>query len=418
MELREYQEKACQTTVDGFKKTHKQLIVLPTGSGKTFVFWNIIKRMGLKTLVLVNTREIQKHTIETGNKSFSEFTHKVNVCTVQSAMYIKKLNKLKNENYDLIIVDECHHSCAGGYRKIFDYLEIKHKYILGVTATPFRKDGQSVYELFGKPNFTISLDELISLGFLCDLQGYRIKTNCSLTGVRKNKGDFQKNQLESVINTKNRNQLIVNEYIKLANGEKAIVFCVSVKHALEIKNGFLLKGISCEVIHGKMSKMERDLFLLYFKTGRIKILANCQILTEGFDEPSITTLLMARPTCSKTLYVQMIGRGARIFPGKEQCKILEFTDNNFSIFDLSQCYDERKHKLKMKEGETFSHFVKRVKDLPEGHEDTIVEKIDIVPKFTTTDGATPWQIEELTRRGIKIPDQITQTAANYLLSQV
>ena len=417
MKLRDYQERAVSETIKGFNKSNKQLIVLPTGSGKTFVIWNIIKRLGVKAVVFVNTKEILQHTIATGEKHFPELQDRAKVSTIQSAMYTKKLAQLSSEDYELIIVDECHHSAASSYRKILDTLNVKDKRLIGCTATPFRKDGQSIYDLFGQPNFTMTIEELIEMGYLCDLQGYRIMTNCSLAGVRKQKGDFQRNQLESVINTKNRNLLIVNEYLKLAPGEQAIAFCVSVKHAFELREEFLARGVYCEVIHGGMKDTERKGFLKLFERGKIEVLANCQILTEGFDAPYVRTLLMARPTCSKTLYTQMIGRGARTFPGKDHCKVLEFTDNNFSVFDLSQCYDERNHNKKMDEGETFSHFVRRIKDLPEGELDTRVEKINVIPKFFSDEPATLWQINELKRRNIKFPNGISEMSANYLLAQ-
>ncbi len=425
--MRDYQGKACENVIQGFKNAQKQLIVLPTGSGKTFIFWNIIKKMGLKTLILVHTKELLEQGLSTGKKFFPDiyccsFKKRIKGCqvhinTIQSSVYPQNLSALKAENYSLIIVDECHRSGSKSYRKIFDELNVSDKYLLGCTATPFRSDGQSIYEIFGYPEFTMTIQEMIKLGYLCDLEGYRVKTNCSMKGVRKNKGDFQQNQLESVINVKNRNELIVKEYLKTSPNEKAIVFCISVNHANEIRNEFLARGIACQAVHGNMPDKERERYLKDFREGYIKILANCQLLTEGYDEPSITTLLMARPTCSRTLYIQMIGRGSRLFPTKKICKIIEFTDNTFEAFDLASCLESNKRNLPMEEGERFSDFYTRIEEMPEGSQETISLKETIIPSFMIARAATSWQIKELQRRGVKFIEPLMESTANFLLSK-
>ncbi len=344
--LRPYQIKAIDSICDGFNKDKKQLCVLPTGSGKTVIFSNIIKKLKCKTLIIAHTKELIEQISKTLSiecdgithqiyKSRGKYESEVIICSIQSAIRKGSLKNLKNQEFDLLVIDECHRSCSKSYRKIIDYLGFNNKKLLGVTATPFRTDSQSVYEIFGFPTFSMSIINMIEEGFIVDFSGYRIKTNISIHGIRKSKGDFISSKLDSIINVKNRNQIIINEYAKLASGEKTIAFCVSIKHAQDLKKEFLLRGISCENIDGKMSFFKRKNILERFKNGDIKVITNCNLLTEGFDEPSVSCLLMCRPTISKSLYIQMIGRGSRLYPDKNLCKVIEFTDNDFDVCNIA-----------------------------------------------------------------------------------
>lgn len=414
IELRPYQIKAIEDAVFELKTSKKHLVVLPTGSGKTIVLAEIIKILNKKTLVIAHSREILsqiKKSIKTMNVNVD-----VIVKSIQSfnSNYISKFE----ENIELVLIDECHRSCAKSYKKIIDYFcKGRGALLCGFTATPFRTDGQSIYEIFGFPDNKISLLDLIEEGFLCDFRGYRVKTNTSLKGISTKSGDFIESRLSAVINVKNRNELIVNEYLKIAGQEKTLVFCSNISHAKELKKEFQSKRISCECVHGKMNKNERDLILHKFKSGEVQVVNNCQILTEGFDEPSITCLIMARPTTSKVLYMQMIGRGSRNFPGKDHCKVIEFTDNDYDVCHLEYLIDSKISKFTVENGQSF---LKRSKEalilLQEGKE-IIVENIQFIkPKSIYEKTATPWQRHILKELNIKHEEPLTEFMANEYIN--
>ena len=429
-QLRPYQENAISSIVNGFTNKYKQLCVLPTGSGKTVIFSNVIKKLQTKTLIVAHTTEILDQIINTLQHECPELscqrynsTKKMNsdivVCSIQSCTRKKSFDRIDNYNFDLLIVDECHRSCAKGYRKVIDGLGFHNKKLLGVTATPFRTDKQDIYEIFGFPSFKISLIEMIKEGFLVDFKGYRVKTGVSINGIRKAQGDFISSKLSPIINVKKRNELIVNEYIKLSKDKKALAFCVSVKHAIELKEEFLKSGIRCEALYGEMSPILRKKNLKSFKDGDIDVLTNCQILTEGFDEPSIETLLMCRPTMSKALYTQMIGRGSRIYPGKKICNVIEFTDNDFDVCCLESLIEKQQIQIPMREYESFSNYADRVeKELLDHEGETVVLPYEVIIKNSYSYRlASPWQIQELKIRNIKFSLNISEMLANSLLSK-
>jgi superfamily II DNA or RNA helicase len=338
----------------------------------------------------------------------------VDTCSIQKACKKSYLQHLLG--YDLLIIDECHRSYSASYLNLIK--EINPKHLLGVTATPFRTDKKKIEDVFGKAIYSLPILKLIEEGYLCDFEGYRVKTNISLSSIRKQRGDFTIEQLAPVINVANRNELIVREYKKLAPGEKAICFCADVKHSISLKQEFIKQGISCSEIHGRMNAENRKTILRKFKNGEIDVVTNCQILTEGFDEPSVTCLIMARPTCSKVLYIQMIGRGSRMYSGKKICKVIEFTDNDFDVCFLEDLLEKKIPNFRAKNGESLRDCQKRMeKHLLDNGEDTIVEKTIIIPKSIYERPASPWQIKQLNDKNIPYSHPITEFMANFLLSK-
>jgi hypothetical protein len=150
-----------------------------------------------------------------------------------------------------------------------------------------------------------------------------------LDGVGVREGDYISSELSRVVNTDSRNKLIIDNFkLYAANRKKAIVFCADVEHACSFADAIKKEGITAEPIFGAMESEERKRVLAEFAQGKIQMLTNCMVLTEGFDQPDIDCVVMARPTKSKSLYVQMIGRGTRTFPMKKDCLILDFCDNS------------------------------------------------------------------------------------------
>ena len=162
--LRKYQKDCLVIVENEFKKHKKRLCVLPTGSGKTLIFCHLIKRLNLKTLVVSHTREIINQTHKMMNKEFPEVScaifeprkknnEEVIISSIQSSVKPLTMEKLKKQNFKLLVIDECHRSCAKSYRKLINHLGFEDKKMIGFTATPFRSDMQSVTKIFGFSSF-------------------------------------------------------------------------------------------------------------------------------------------------------------------------------------------------------------------------------------------------------------------------
>jgi superfamily II DNA or RNA helicase len=260
--------------------------------------------------------------------SISEnLTHKkFNVITSQMLSYEKHLEKIYEKKYDHIVIDEAHHSHSPSNKKMIDNLPYKTK-ILGLTATPERLDGKSLLEIFYNLTYKKTILELIEQGYLCDVQAFKMKTGQNLAKRGK---DFRAAELRN-LNNETRNNIIKKCVLENCLDLKTLIFCLNVEHSQLIAQTLKNHNLSAACIHGKMNKKERNVILKKFKNGEIQYLTNCQLLTEGFDEPSIECIVIARPTSSKSLYCQMIGRGLRKTENKSICMLYELTDNNHNI---------------------------------------------------------------------------------------
>ncbi len=411
MKLYDFQEKIVEHALYKFKTHKRQMIVVPTGGGKTVIFAYIIKTLDVKSLVIAHTKELISQAKQTLLKIGCVNT---DVLSVPKANSLLKNGKLSS--YKFMIIDECHRAYSLSYQKIIDFQT--DALILGVTATPFRTDGNKLKEIFSQHTHSLSLTEMIRRGLLVDFEGYRVQTKISLDGVNQNKKDFREDSLGAVINVSNRNELIVREYKKLAPGEKALCFAANIKHSIELAHKFNEEGIIARSLSGKINKKERNNIIKEFKTGQIQVLVNCKILTEGFDEPSITCLIMARPTCSKLLFTQMIGRGSRKFPGKQFCKIIEFTDNDFDVTSLDSLIKEAPKTIKLNHGERFSEFAHRVKKYMESTDYTITEQMTVIPPSIYEQPASQWQLNYLRNKKIKFFLPLTERLANQLITDI
>jgi len=407
MQLYPYQEKIVDQVLFHLNKKNKLLVVVPTGGGKTFIFSAIIQKLGKRALIVAHTNEIISQCIKT-LKRFG-----IEDCSVMSIQKAYR-NTDQFSKFDMLIVDECHRSGANSYVRVMD--AFKGKQIIGVTATPFRSDGKVLSLLFDITVNPLSIVDMIKDGLLCDFQGYRVKTGISLKGTSTKNGDFISSRLSAVVNVKNRNQLIVDNYKSRFRHEKALCFTASISHAKELAREFRLAGVRSEVIHGELNTNIRRDILRKLKDSEIDVVTNCQILTEGFDEPSITCILMARPTCSKTLYMQMIGRGCRLFPGKKTCKVVEFTDNDYDVSCIEDIVTSNVNRSRIKEGETISEYTDRLKkELQASSGETQIEEMELIKSRLKNNGATPWQLGYLNKIGIDTSKPISSLQANKLI---
>ena len=336
IELRDYQQEAIENLkkVRGDGKTIA-LLYHATGVGKTITAATDAKAVGGRTLFLVNALKLASQAKDTFARVWPETTlgeytggqkdvsQTVIFATVQSIS--KDLEKFSPTAFDYLIVDECHHAAANTYQKIFTYFH--PKFILGLTATPERSDGEDMLELFQNVAHKMDLKTAVERGVLVPIRCIRVKTNIDLTDVRINGIKYNSQDLESKLFIPERNQLIVDTYLKYVNGKKTVIFCASVDHAAEIAKLLRDNGVNAEAVSGRDRVEIREKVLKDYETGSTDVLCACDLLNEGWDSPHTTVLFMARPTMSKTIYMQQLGRGTRRCPGKDDLLFIDFVDN-------------------------------------------------------------------------------------------
>jgi superfamily II DNA or RNA helicase len=362
--LRDYQFEALARVRDAYKAGKRRVLVsLPTGTGKTVVFAHFPKelRMKKRLLVLAHREELLQQAADKFRmvdgalkigieraESYAPEDSQVVIASVPTLARADgvRLSRLNPESFSIVVVDEAHHAVAESYRRIFRHLGIlsaeSSRYLVGFTATPRRGDNQGLGEVFEEVCYARDLRQMISAGHLCQIRGWRVDTGLSLNGVSVRHGDFVEGQLARVVNTPSRNKLLTVAYMRLTNHRRALVFCVDVKHAKDVCDTFKEAGIRAETVWGEMPGAERRETLGRFSRGEVQVLTNCNLLTEGFDEPAINCVMMARPTKSKLLYAQMVGRGTRLHPGKTDLMVVDLVDNSqshtlpglYSLFDL------------------------------------------------------------------------------------
>ena len=352
--LRDYQAKAIRDVWAWLRDNNgNPCIVAPTGSGKAWICAGLCedflhKKQDAKILVLSHVKELLVQDAEkiltvwpsapVGVYSAGLGTKEINSITVAG---IQSAWKRAGDfgKVDLVIVDEAHlisNTDTGMYRSLLASLleNSPSMRVIGLTATPYRL-GQGMLTEGKEAIFTAlleaaTLEELIKRGFLARLTSTFTDMKLDVEGVRKVQGDYEKQELEQRVNNASNNTKIVEETITRAGDRKAwLVFCVSVSHAEAMKEEFIAHGVNAEVITGKTSSGDRDRIFQEFKAGKIRALTNVGVATTGFDYPDIDVIVMARPTLSPGLYMQMSGRGMRLkSKGHHQdCLVLDFAGN-------------------------------------------------------------------------------------------
>lgn len=333
IQIREYQKDIINQVFTKLKTNRRIMVQAPTGSGKTFIIAQLNKMFiaqNKRVWVLVHRKELIEQiknslekiglypsVIQSDYKYYSKYL--IQIASVQTIV-----NRLDNvEDPDIIICDEAHHSPANTYRKIYD--EYPNSKIIGLTATPVRTNGEGFEDLFDDLILGPPVKNLISLGYLCKTKVYSRKY-IDISQVKKSYGDFDDNELFEMLNHRKTYGDIVNTYKKYANGKKAVVFAINIEHSKRIVKNYNLAGIPAAHIDSNTNKEERDLIINDFRIGKILILSNVNIITEGFDVPDCECVQLVRPTMSLSLYMQMVGRGMRSHKDKEYVIILDHSD--------------------------------------------------------------------------------------------
>jgi len=318
--LRPYQSEALNAVRDAYKADKRRVIVsLPTGTGKTVVFAHFprVLKMKKRLLVLAHREELLLQAQDKCRSIDPELKAEIEQAGARAAADAKvviasvptlarngaRLARLHRDEFSIVVVDEAHHAVAPSYRRIFDHFGLFEpgvsRYLIGFTATPRRGDKQGLGEVFEEVCYARDMREMIACRYLCPITGWRIDTDLSLDNVKVRHGDFVESQLARVVNTPLRNTLLVKAYRDFAAGRRAIIFCVDVAHAQDVHRAFDEAGIRAAPVWGELSRDERRNVLAEFSAGKIDVVTNCNLLTEGFDEPRVDCVIMARPTRSK-----------------------------------------------------------------------------------------------------------------------
>jgi len=330
--LRPYQSACVDAVLSGFRTRGKLLAVLPTAAGKTVIFSHTAERFAPgRTLILAHREELltqaaDKLTRATGlvaeterAERYASLDAQVVVASVQTLMREKRLSRWPRDHFNLVVVDESHHCLADSYQRVLAHFD-GHAKVLGVTATPDRGDKKSLGAYFEDIAYEVSLHELITQGYLARIVVRTMPVEIDLASVRTLAGDYSEADLGDAIEPALRE--IVSAMREAIGTRKTIVFLPLVRTSKRFVELCEEAGLRAAHIDGQSE--DRAEILARFAAGEFQILSNSMLLTEGFDEPSVACVVCLRPTKVRALYAQIIGRGTRLHPGKENLLVLDF----------------------------------------------------------------------------------------------
>lgn len=360
LELRQHQQEALDA-LQTMREKHETIALLyhATGTGKTVTAVVDAKRFAKRTLFLAHTHELVNQAYETFCKLWPEATiGKFEDSVKESDAYIVcgsiqsvalNLDSFKDDDFGYLIIDEAHHASADTYQKVLGFF--KPSFTLGLTATPGRSDEKDILAIFQNVAHKLDIKTAVEIGELVPVRCIRIHTNIDLSKVRFNSVQYNVRELESKIFVPERNTLIVDTWMQYVRNKRTVIFCASVNHAEEIAERFQKQNIDAFAVSGSMKASDRKECLVKFEEGKINVLCACDLLNESWDCPQTEVLFMARPTMSKVLYTQQLGRGMRTADGKESLMVFDFVDNAslynmpYSMHRLFQLKDYRPGKL-------------------------------------------------------------------------
>lgn len=334
MELRPYQQEAKDSVFEQWEKVNKTLVVLPTGCGKTIVFAKVTEecvRRGKRVLILAHRGELldqasDKIAKTTGLRCALEKAeatclgswYRITVGSVQSLQREKRLAQFDKDYFGTIIIDEAHHCITDGYQKILQYFSDAK--VLGVTATPDRGDMRNLGEYFESLAYEYTLPKAIREGYLSPIKALTIPLKLDLTGVSMQSGDFKAGEIATALDP--YLYQIADEMAKYCQDRKTVVFLPLVKTSQKFRDILNEKGFKAAEVNGE--SRDRAEILEAFDKDEYNVLCNSMLLTEGWDCPSVDCVVVLRPTKVRSLYSQMVGRGTRLYPGKEDLLLLDF----------------------------------------------------------------------------------------------
>lgn len=335
MQLRPYQEEARAKVQQEWKEGRKRtLLVLPTGCGKTIVFSKIIEdrvKMGERVLVLAHRSELLEQASDklmtaTGlgtalekaeNTSIGSW-FRVVVGSVQTMQREKRLSQFPPNHFDTIVIDEAHHAISDGYQRVLEHFGEAN--VLGVTATPDRGDMRNLGSYFDSLAYEYPLVDAIKSGYLSKITAITIPLELDLSTVSQQGGDFKASEIGTALDP--YLEQIADEMVKQCKNRKTVVFLPLVKTSQKFRDILNEKGFRAAEVNGESK--DRAEILEEFDKDKYNVLCNSMLLTEGWDCPTVDCVVVLRPTKVRALYSQMVGRGTRLAPGKENLLLLDF----------------------------------------------------------------------------------------------
>ncbi|MBQ1572881.1 MAG: DEAD/DEAH box helicase family protein [Clostridiales bacterium] len=333
MELRPYQAEAKAAIYKEWEDKDKTLLVLPTGCGKTIVFASIAEERTTvgRVLILAHREELLTQAsdkirtnygvdcaVEKAEQTSVDSNALITVGSVQTLMTEKRLSRFTHDYFKTVIIDEAHHAMAKGYQNILTYFDSAK--VLGVTATPDRGDMKELSETFESLAYEYSLRDAVKQGYLSPIKVQTVPLNIDLSSVKVSCGDFQVNDIGHALEPYLED--IAEEMRKICMNKHTVVFLPLVAISQAFRDILNRKGFRAAEVNGESKN--RDVILQEFEQGKYNVLCNSMLLTEGWDCPIVDCIVVLRPTKVRSLYCQMIGRGTRLFPGKDHLLVLDF----------------------------------------------------------------------------------------------
>ena len=400
-DLRPYQNDNKEQIYEYWKDNRAVMLQMPTGTGKTRLFVSILKdfhkyaaelRKQIRVLVLVHRVElIDQISEELGvryglahgfihSKDRERRKFPFQIASVQTLN--RRIQNWADYGFDFIIVDEAHHVLAESYRKIIN--TFPNAKILGVTATPCRLSGVGFRPEFDKLIVSDSIQEFINKGYLCNYEYYSIspysyvQNQIERIQATDASGEFATAEMQKICAQDKIRAQIVETYLNYAKGKKGIVYTINKIHNKHLCEAFCEKGIKAVAIDSDTDVEERERMIEEFKLGKIDILCNVDIFSEGFDCPDIEFVQLARPTKSLSLYLQQVGRGLRISANKEKTIFLDNVGlyNRFGVPAANRYWEDyfegvegaTESRSKSKDSKDAKERICRERDLSEGNE--------------------------------------------------
>lgn len=335
MELRPYQVEAKQAILSAWSEGHrKTLLVLSTGLGKTIVFSSVTEhqvKLGHRVLIMAHRGELltqaaDKLKMLTGldaafeqgeNRSLGSF-FPVTVGSVQSLCQEKRLSMFPKDYFQDIIVDEAHHALSESYQRVLSHFPDAN--VLGVTATPDRGDKQTLGTFFDSQAYEYSMGRAIREGYLSPVKARMIPLQLDISKAGISGGDY--NAVDIGCALEPYLHQIADEMARYCRGRKTVVFLPLIATSQKFCRMLNDVGMRAAEVNGMSD--DRSKILAEFENGMYDVLCNSMLLTEGWDCPAVDCIVILRPTKVRSLYQQMVGRGMRLFPGKENLLLLDF----------------------------------------------------------------------------------------------
>lgn len=334
--LRPYQSQAVHNLRLAYRDgARAPLLVLPTGGGKTVIIADVLRGIadrGRSGLVLVHRRELIAQTAH--KLTLAGVPHGIIAAGIQPSLAPIQLASVQTLTRrlgsfdtppDLIVIDEAHHATAGSWGRILSHWPDALR--LGVTATPVRADGRGLSAVFDRLVHGPSVADLVADGFLTSARIYAPPQQADLTGLKRRCGDFAVDQAAERLDRPTVTGDAIAHFRRFANGQQAIAFCCSQRHAEHVCESFNAAGIHASTLLGSTAPLDRDRIVARFASAQIQVLVTVDVVSEGFDVPAASCAIMLRPTASLGLYLQQVGRVLRPALGKLHAVILDHVGN-------------------------------------------------------------------------------------------